>query len=60
MNNNRIEGAGRKAAGQVKETAGKLTGDRSLQAKGAMQKAAGSIQNAAGKVQDKLDKSTRN
>jgi uncharacterized protein YjbJ (UPF0337 family) len=55
MNNNRVEGAGRKAAGQVKETTGKVMGDRSLQAKGAVEKAAGSVQNAAGKVQDKID-----
>ncbi|HEY3815218.1 MAG TPA: CsbD family protein [Caulobacteraceae bacterium] len=59
MNKNRVKGAANKAAGQVKETTGKLAGDNSLRAKGAVQKATGSVQNAAGKVQDKMDGSAR-
>ena len=55
MSDNRIEGAGNKLAGSVKEGVGKLTGDKGLQAEGAMQKAGGSVQNAAGKVQDAFD-----
>jgi uncharacterized protein YjbJ (UPF0337 family) len=54
MNNNRTEGAGRKAAGAIKEAVGKLTGDKTLQAKGVAEKAAGSVQNAAGKAEDAL------
>ena len=59
MNKNRIKGASNKAAGQVKETTGKIAGDNSLRAKGAIQKAAGSVQNAAGKAQDRLDGASR-
>ncbi len=54
MNSNRTEGAGRQVAGAVKEMAGKLTGDKTLQAKGAVTKAAGKAQNTLGKVQDAL------
>jgi uncharacterized protein YjbJ (UPF0337 family) len=54
MNDNRIEGAGRKAAGAIKEAAGKLTGDKSLELKGKVQKGLGSAQNAAGKAEDAL------
>ena len=53
MSDNRIEGAGNKAAGSVKEGIGKLTGDAKLQAEGTAQKAGGSVQNAAGKVEDR-------
>ena len=55
MSDNRIEGAGNKLAGSVKEGIGKLTGDHGLQAEGAAQKLGGSVQNAAGKVQDAVD-----
>jgi uncharacterized protein YjbJ (UPF0337 family) len=54
MNNNRVEGAGRKAAGAIKEAAGKITGDKTLEAKGAVQKNLGKAQNAAGKAEDVL------
>jgi uncharacterized protein YjbJ (UPF0337 family) len=54
MSQNRIEGAAKKASGAIKETAGKVVGDRKLQAKGAAEKAAGSVQNTVGKVQDKV------
>ncbi len=52
MSDNRIEGAGNKLAGSIKEGVGKLTGDHGLQAEGVAQKAGGSVQNAAGKVED--------
>ena len=54
MNNNRAEGAGHQAAGALKEVAGKITGDKKLQAKGVAEKLAGKAQNAAGKAQDAL------
>jgi len=54
MSNNRVEGAGRKAVGAVKEAAGKITGDKTLEAKGAVQKNLGKAQNAAGKAEDVL------
>ncbi len=52
MSDNRIEGAGAKLEGSIKEGFGKLTGDAKLQAEGATQKAGGSVQNAFGKAQD--------
>jgi uncharacterized protein YjbJ (UPF0337 family) len=54
MSQNRVEGAGRKAAGAIKEATGKLTGNRKLQAKGMAEKMAGSAQNKLGKAQDKV------
>ena len=53
MSDNRVEGAGHKLAGAVKEGLGKLTGDAKLQGEGAVEKGAGSVQNAAGKVEDR-------
>jgi uncharacterized protein YjbJ (UPF0337 family) len=52
MSDNRIDGAGHKIAGSVKEGLGKLTGDAKLQAEGVAEKAAGSVQNEVGKLQD--------
>ena len=52
MSDNRVEGAGHKIMGAIKEGVGKLTGDEKLQAEGVAEKTGGSIQNAAGKVQD--------
>ncbi|HWA60099.1 MAG TPA: CsbD family protein [Caulobacteraceae bacterium] len=54
MSTNRIEGAARKASGAIKEAAGKATGDREMEAKGAAEKVAGSVQNKVGKAQDKI------
>ena len=50
----RVDGAGDKFAGGVKEGWGKLTGDRETQAEGAAQKTGGSIQNALGKAEDAI------
>ena len=54
MSTNRIEGAAKKAAGAIKQTAGKAVGNERLQVEGAAEKAAGDIQNKVGKAQDKL------
>lgn len=54
MSTNRIEGAGRKAVGAVKETVGKVVGNDRLRVEGAAEKAVGSAQNAIGKAQDKM------
>ena len=54
MSQNRVDGAGKKAVGSVKEAAGKLTGDENLQAEGAAQKTVGKVQNAVGKAQDTI------
>ena len=54
MSDNRVDGAGHKIMGSIKEGMGKLTGDEKLQAEGATEKMGGSMQNAAGKVQDSV------
>jgi uncharacterized protein YjbJ (UPF0337 family) len=59
MDKNRIEGAGREAAGAIKQAAGKMTKNRQMQAEGAATKAAGKIQNSVGKIADKAKKSMR-
>jgi uncharacterized protein YjbJ (UPF0337 family) len=41
-----------KAKGAIKEGAGKLTGDKSMEAEGKMDKAKGSAHNVAGDVKD--------
>jgi uncharacterized protein YjbJ (UPF0337 family) len=53
MSDDRIEGAGHKIAGAVKEGLGKLTGDAKLQGEGVGEKGFGSVQNTAGKVEDR-------
>lgn len=54
MSTNRVEGAGRKAAGAIKQAVGKAAGSERLQAEGAAEKAVGSAQNTVGKLQDKV------
>lgn len=54
MADDRVEGAGSKLAGEIKEGFGKLTGDRGVQAEGTAQKTGGSIQNALGKAEDAI------
>ncbi len=54
MSENRVEGAGKKAVGAVKEATGKLVGNDRLAAEGAAEKAEGTIQNKAGKAQDRI------
>ncbi len=52
MDKDRIEGAGHQAKGAVKEGAGKMVGDKKLEAEGKAEKAAGKVQNAVGGVKD--------
>jgi len=52
MDKDRVEGVVHQAKGSVKETAGKVTGDKRTQAEGAAEKAAGKVQNTAGGVKD--------
>ena len=52
MDKNRIEGTKHEVKGAIKEGAGKLTGDRDLEAEGKIDKAKGSAHNAAGDVKD--------
>ena len=54
VDKNRVEGAGDKAKGSVKEAAGKVTGDSKLKTEGKADKAGGGIKNAIGGVADAL------
>jgi uncharacterized protein YjbJ (UPF0337 family) len=52
MDREHVRGAADKAKGAIKETAGKVTGDRKLESEGKVDKAKGDIHNAAGNVKD--------
>jgi uncharacterized protein YjbJ (UPF0337 family) len=52
MNKDRVEGSAKQAAGAIKETVGKLTGDAKLKADGKAQKFEGKVQNAVGGIKD--------
>jgi uncharacterized protein YjbJ (UPF0337 family) len=56
----KIAGAGNKAAGAVKQTVGKATGNKKMEAEGAGQKARGNVQEKVGdaksRVKDAVDK----
>jgi uncharacterized protein YjbJ (UPF0337 family) len=49
-----IKGAADKAKGAIKDAAGKMTGDKELQAEGKLDKAKGSAHQAAGDIKDAL------
>ena len=52
MDREHVKGAADKAKGAIKEGAGKLTGDKEMEAEGKMDKAKGSAHNVAGDVKD--------
>lgn len=52
MDKDRIKGAADQAVGKGKKVAGKVTGDRKLEAKGRGQQAVGKVETAAGKAKD--------
>lgn len=52
MDKDRIQGSTEQAKGAVKETAGKVFGDKKLEAEGKTDKAAGKVQNAIGGLKD--------
>ena len=54
MDKDRIKGAAKEVSGSIKEAAGKITGDRETEAKGAVEKNVGTAQNAFGKVKDAI------
>jgi uncharacterized protein YjbJ (UPF0337 family) len=55
---NSIEGKGDKLKGKVKDAAGGLTGDSSLQAEGKMDKLKGNAKDTLGKAERKIDGNT--
>jgi uncharacterized protein YjbJ (UPF0337 family) len=56
MDKEHVKGAAKKVEGSVKQAAGKMAGDKSLEMKGKADKAEGNIRNAAGDVKDALKK----
>lgn len=54
MDKDRIDGATNQTKGAMKEAAGKVTGDKTLQAKGTLDKAKGQVQSAVGGAKDAL------
>ena len=56
MDKEHVKGAAKKVEGSVKQAAGKMVGDKSLEMKGKADKAEGNIRNAAGDVKDALKK----
>ena len=56
MDKEHVKGAADKMKGAVKETAGKVIGDKGLEAEGKMDKAKGAIHSGVGDVKDALKK----
>jgi uncharacterized protein YjbJ (UPF0337 family) len=54
MDTNREKGAGHELKGSVKEGVGKVTGNRSQQLEGNLEKNAGKVQHAVGKASDDI------
>jgi uncharacterized protein YjbJ (UPF0337 family) len=52
MDREHVKGAADKTKGAIKEGAGKLTGNKDLEAEGKIDKAKGAAHNAAGEVKD--------
>jgi uncharacterized protein YjbJ (UPF0337 family) len=52
MDREHVKGAADKAKGAIKDAAGKVMGDKKLQAEGKMDKAKGEAHNLAGDVKD--------
>jgi uncharacterized protein YjbJ (UPF0337 family) len=52
MDREHVRGTADKAKGTIKETAGKVSGDKELESEGKVDKAKGDLHNAAGNVKD--------
>ena len=58
MDREHVKGTADKAKGAVKETAGKVSGDKQLEAEGKLDKAKGQAHKVAGDVKDAARKAT--
>ena len=56
MDKEHLKGEAKKAEGHIKDAAGKLTGDRKLQAEGKLAKVEGEIRKKVGDVKDAVRK----
>ena len=54
MDKDRVEGLGQQVKGSIKETAGKVTGDRETEAEGRADKLGGKVQETFGHAKDTL------
>jgi uncharacterized protein YjbJ (UPF0337 family) len=52
MDKNRVEGAAKQVTGSVKETFGKVTGNKTTEAEGAAEKMVGKVQSKVGQAAD--------
>lgn len=59
MDKEHIKGAADKASGAVKETAGKMTGNKKLEAEGKIDKAKGEVRDVIGDVKDAAKRADR-
>jgi uncharacterized protein YjbJ (UPF0337 family) len=59
MDKEHLKGAADRAKGAIKDAAGKVTGDKKLQAEGKFDKAKGSAHDAVGDVKDAVRKASR-
>lgn len=54
MNKHQVKGMGNQATGEIKEQVGKMTGDRTLQAKGQARELKGKLQKGLGDAKESL------
>ncbi len=54
MEKEHLKGAAKTAEGQIKETAGKLTGDKKLEVEGKLKQAEGEVRKAVGDAKDAI------
>jgi uncharacterized protein YjbJ (UPF0337 family) len=59
MDSEHVRGAADKAKGAIKETAGKVTGDKQLETEGKFDKAKGDMHNAVGNAKDAFKNATK-
>jgi uncharacterized protein YjbJ (UPF0337 family) len=52
MDKDRVAGAAKEAGGKIKETAGKVVGDKKMEDEGSAKKTEGEVQNAVGGAKD--------
>ena len=54
VNKDQVKGVGKQAKGSVKETAGRVTGNRKTEAEGVAEKTAGKVQKGFGDIKEKV------
>jgi uncharacterized protein YjbJ (UPF0337 family) len=54
VNRDQVKGVGKQVKGSIKETAGRVTGNRRTEAEGAAEKTVGKVQKGFGDVKEKV------